>query len=64
MKLKTDLFEWMLNRTNNGEKTTRRDIDITFHEVLSNELSSILADLMEDGLIDLKNYEYRAVVRG
>lgn len=61
MTLKTDVYNWILNRTTNGVKTTRFDLNIVFHDVLATELSSILADLMEDGLIDLKNYEYRAV---
>lgn len=63
MPLKTDVYNWILNRTNNGVKTTRLDLNIIFHDVLATELSSILADLIEDGRIDLKNYTYLAVTQ-
>jgi hypothetical protein len=63
MPLKTDVYNWIPNRTNNGVKTTRLDLNIIFHDVLATELSSILADLIEDGRIDLKNYTYLAVTQ-
>jgi Cdc6-like AAA superfamily ATPase len=63
MALKTDVYNWIKDRIENNIKTTRFDLNIVFHDVLATELSSILADLIEDGRIDLKNYEYMAVTR-
>jgi CRP-like cAMP-binding protein len=63
MTIKDESSEWILNRTANNVKTTRYDMNIAFGEVPPRELSHLLAELMDDGLIDLKNYEYRAVVR-
>jgi hypothetical protein len=63
MTQKTELYNWIQDRTARNVKTTHYDIYCVFPEIFPNELRTILDELIEEDLIVLDGFQYLAVTQ-
>jgi hypothetical protein len=63
MTQKTELYNWIQDRTARNVKTTHYDIYVIFPEIFPHELHKIISELIKEDLIILDNFQYLAVTR-